>query len=361
MIAFAEEFDRNFREARRRVSDRKKPNGKATREEFAIPDATRGISLNDFQAYMPAHAYIFEPTGELWPASSVDLRLPHQQLVDRNGRPVVDKTDGKPMRIRASRWLDKNKPVEQMTWAPGKPKVIEGQLVWEGGWIQRPGSRVYNLYRPPAILPESGPVDQWLDLMRRLYGADAEHIARWLAHRVQRPYEKINHALVFGGAQGTGKDTLLVPVKQAIGPWNFSEVSPQQMLGRFNGFLKSVICRVSEARDLGDVDRYAFYDHLKTYITAPPDVLRVDEKNIREYSVPNVLASSLRATTKPMASTCRRMTGGILWRGPTLPKTISRMTIGLIFIAGTKVAAVKPWLPISLISIFPPSTPTQLT
>jgi hypothetical protein len=31
-------------------------------------------------------------------------------------------------------------------------------------------------------------------------------------------------------------------------------VSPQQILGRFNGFVKSVILRVSEARDLGDID-----------------------------------------------------------------------------------------------------------
>jgi hypothetical protein len=54
-----------------------------------------------------------------------------------------------------------------------------------------------------------------------------------------------------------------VPVKVAVGPWNFVEVSPQQLLGRFNGFLKSVICRVSEARDLGDIDRHTFYDHLK--------------------------------------------------------------------------------------------------
>ena len=36
------------------------------------------------------------------------------------------------------------------------------------------------------------------------------------------------------------------------------------LLGRFNGFVKSVILRVSEARDLGDVNRYAFYDHMKT-------------------------------------------------------------------------------------------------
>jgi hypothetical protein len=108
---------------------------------------------------------------------------------------------------------------------------------------------------------------------------------------VQRPQVKINHALVLGGLQGIGKDTLLQPVKRAAGPWNVSEVSPQHMLGRFNGFLKSVILRVNEARDLGEVNRFAFYDHLKAYTAAPPDVLRVDEKNLREYSVPIAAAS----------------------------------------------------------------------
>ena len=60
------------------------------------------------------------------------------------------------------------------------------------------------------------------------------------------------------------------------------------MLGRFNGFLKSVILRVSEARDLGEFDRFAFYDHMKALTAAPPDVLRVDEKNRAEYAIPNV-------------------------------------------------------------------------
>jgi Family of unknown function (DUF5906) len=105
---------------------------------------------------------------------------------------------------------------------------------------------------------------------------------------VQRPAEKINHALLLGGSQGVGKDTLLEPVKYAIGPWNFTEVSPTHMLGRFNGFVRSVILRISEARDLGDVNRFALYEHMKTYLAAPPDVLRCDEKNLREYSVPNV-------------------------------------------------------------------------
>ena len=174
----------------------------------------------------------------------------------------------------------------------------------------------FNLYRPPTIEPgdatKAGP---WLDHVHKVFGDDAEHIVKWLAHRVQRPEEKINHALVLGGKQGIGKDTLLEPVKHAVGPWNFAEVSPQQVLGRFNGFLKSVILRVNEARDLGDVDRYQFYDHMKAYTAAPPDVLRVDEKNLREHSILTASASSSPPTTRPTASICRPTTGAISWRG----------------------------------------------
>ena len=92
---------------------------------------------------------------------------------------------------------------------------------------------------------------------------------------------------MLGGTQGIGKDTLLEPVKRAIGGWNFAEVSPTMMLGRFNGHLKTVLLRVSEARDLGDADRFSFYDHMKTILAAPPDTLQVDEKHIREHSIIN--------------------------------------------------------------------------
>jgi Family of unknown function (DUF5906) len=139
------------------------------------------------------------------------------------------------------------------------------------------------------VKPITGSANLWLSHIDRLYGAEhAAHIVRWCANRVQKPAEKINHALVLGGKQGIGKDTLLEPVKHAIGAWNFAEVSPRQVLGRFNGFLKSVILRVSEARDLGEFDRFAFYDHMKSLTAAPPDVLRVDEKNRHEYSIPNI-------------------------------------------------------------------------
>jgi hypothetical protein len=254
----------------------------------APPALLEGVTLSDFQAYMPAHTYIFAPTCELWPATSVDARIPPQPLLNTDATPALDRKCN-PIKIKASAWLDRNRAVEQMTWSPGEPHIVEDRLISEGGWIARPGCRCFNLYRPPSIVRgDPNQASPWIEHVKYVYGDHAPHIIAWLAHRAQKPYEKINHALVLGGAQGIGKDTLLEPVKAAVGPWNFVEVSPQHMLGRFNAYAKSVILRVSEARDLGDMDRYKFYEHLKAYTAAPPDVLRVDEKHLREYSVLNV-------------------------------------------------------------------------
>jgi hypothetical protein len=250
--------------------------------------AGQGVRLEDFRAYKPAHHYIFTPTRTPWPASSVDATLPAVKLSDKDGNPIVgDK--GKPISILASKWLDKYAASEQMTWAPGQPMLIEDYLITEGdGWVRRNGVTTLNLYLPPnSKLGDPEAAKPWLEHVGKVYPEDAEHIIDFCAHRVQFPWEKINHALFLGGKPGIGKDTLLEPVKYAVGAANFQEVSPRQVMGRFNGFLKSVVLRISEARDLGEFDRYAFYDHLKSYTAAPPDTLRVDEKNLREYTIVN--------------------------------------------------------------------------
>ena len=253
---------------------------RAALDEVVLPFPATGVTLEDFWAVMPQHAYIFAPTRELWPSASVNSRIgPVAEGTDKDGKPVI---------VSAANWLDKNRGVEQLTWAPGEPQVIPGRLVSDGGWIDRLGCACFNLYRPPLIQRgDPAAAGPWLEHLMRIYPSETDHIVRWLAHRVQRPGEKINHALVLSGAQGIGKDSALEPIKAAIGPWNFQEIGPKELIGRFNGFVKSVILRVSEARDLGDLDRYSFYEHTKVYTAAPPDVLRCDEKNVREYAVFN--------------------------------------------------------------------------
>ena len=256
-------------------------NGNGHHQEHHATDAVESsvepqkLPVDEFFAYMVTGNFIHVPTRELWPASSVNAR--------------VEVKGDKGEQIKAATWLNSNRTVEQMTWAPGEPMLIQDLIISEGGWIPHKGNTCFNLYRPPQKMQgDPAQATEWVAHLAKIYPADMEHIIKWLAHRVQRPHEKINHALVLGGLQGIGKDTILEPVKLAIGPWNFYEISPPHLLGRFNGYLKSVILRISEARDLGDVDRFAFYDHLKGYTAAPPDVLRCDEKNLREYAVLNV-------------------------------------------------------------------------
>ena len=261
----------------------------ASQLNTAKPKDDAAVRLEDFVAYMQSLDYIYTPAGDFWPAARVDARLPSVKLFDKSGNPIIDEETGRQKEIFASDWLAKHAPVEQMTWAPGLPQLVRDKLIGDGGWIDRKGATVFNLYRPPIIvLGDPSKAGPWLDHVRRIYPDEADHIIAFLAHRVQRPEEKINHGLVLGGLQGIGKDTLLEPFKRAVGPWNFAEVSPQQVLGRFNGFLKSVVLRISEAKDTGEVDQFKFYAHMKSIMAAPPDVLRVDEKNLREYSVFNV-------------------------------------------------------------------------
>jgi hypothetical protein len=238
---------------------------------------TGGVTIDHFFAYMPDRSYLFTPTNARWTRAGVVAKL----------GPL------------AATWLDKTRAVEAITWAPGQPTIIEGQLLADGGWIDHPGARTFNTYRPATL--SGGRAERatpWLDLVQTLYPDDADHLVQWFAYRVQRPDIKINHSLLLGGGQGIGKDSVFAPVRSAVGAWNVSEVSPVQLMGRFNGFLASVILRVSEVGDLGDATRFSLYEHLKTFTAAPPEALRIDQKNAQEYLVPNLVGVVMTSNHK---------------------------------------------------------------
>ena len=87
------------------------------------------------------------------------------------------------------------------------------------------------------------------------------------------------------------------------------------MRGQFNGFAKCVILRVSEARDLGDINRYSFYDSTKTYIASPPDVMRINENNLKEHYIVNACAVIMTSNYKTDGLYLPQTIDGIMWPG----------------------------------------------
>jgi hypothetical protein len=246
--------------------------------------ADGAIELSDFYYVSDVDQFLYVPTGALWTAQAVNGRLPSIKTSKKN--------NGKYVYVKPADWLRLYRAVEQQTWAPGEPEIIEDRLVTDGGWRAKPGTHAFNLYRPPTLVHgDAALATPWLDHLNTIYPEDSEDIINWLAHRVQRPDQKPNHALVLGGPQGIGKDMILQPVKMAVGPWNFQEISPSNLLEPYNPFVRAVVLRMNEAHDLGEGERNRFmlYERVKTYAAAPPDVLGCTDKYIRRHYVPNVL------------------------------------------------------------------------
>lgn len=238
----------------------------------AIPVVSAlGASMNDFFAFMPDHTYIHRPSGVACSAASVD------EAIGKEARQVLVPTV----------------PVHSYTWAPGYPERftldemdpthVGGEQVW-----------LYNQYRAPRAPTAAGDVSLWLNLVRRLFPDDADHIVRYFAHAVQFPGIKCNHALVLGsGVHGTGKDTILVALQHAVGTRNYAAIKPKALGADFNPFVRNVVVQVSESRDQGDgfsnISRFEMYEICKDLAAAPPTALECNEKHKGQYPVANVL------------------------------------------------------------------------
>jgi hypothetical protein len=265
------------------------------------------LTIDDFVAYLPMHSYVFIPCREPWMGAGVNACLPNIPVLTKSGQPKL--RGGKPVIIKPTEWLDRNRAVQQLIWCPGEPTLIADRLVVDGGFIERKGVRIFNMYRPPRIaLGDANQAEPWVAHARKIFPREAEHCLHWFAHRVQRPGEKINHGLVLGGAQGIGKDTLLEPVKHTVGPWNFHDVTPVHLLASFNTYAKSIILRVNEARDLGETNRFKFYVIPKSTPLLRRTCCGSMKSTFASTTCSTSSALSLRPTTKPTASFCRPTT-----------------------------------------------------
>jgi hypothetical protein len=245
------------------------------------PKPPTTAKLDDFIAYLPENRYIFRPTGALWPITTVASIL-------GDDAPSI---------------LDRTRHCAVMAWAPGDPEWIKDRIILaKGGWKNRKGSNTFNTYIAPPTLKAGNAADaaRWVDHMNLLFPKEAEHIIKVLAHKVRFPGIKINHGIIMGSdQQGIGKDTLLEPIVRILGEWNVRDVTAiQSMDAKFNPHLEGLMCRISEAHDLGEEDRFAFYNRRKTWMVTPPNTLSVADKHVKAHPVVNVVLPIISSNDK---------------------------------------------------------------
>jgi hypothetical protein len=238
--------------------------------------APKMFTVDDFRSVVNEVDFVHVGTGAFWKPASVDANVPPVPV--GNGKTV-----------KATAWMRAYRKVTELSWLPGRERIIANASMGVMGLQRRPLHSIFNLYQAPDVV-EVGEVmaEPWLDLVRRLWPDEADEILNWFAHRVQRPGEKCNHALVLGGAPGIGKDTVLEGVRRAVGVGNCYEILPSDLRSNFNDYVKSVLLVVNELRDDGQLSQYAFYDKSKTLIAAPPYTVKINSKYLKQYAVPNV-------------------------------------------------------------------------
>lgn len=261
----------------------------------------RNRKYEDFYFDETQDKYWDTVSGALLSAKAIDGAIPNDQWETREDK----RGSGKLIPIKPS--ITINSPhsgqrVETSTWWPGKEKFINGFYPANEGIIPLAGCRVFNRYRAPKLAPEPEDVgvDMWIEHLESLWPKnEVEHFLDFCAHAVQRPDEKVNHALVLAGRQGLGKDLALTPVRRAVGDWNSGEIEPEAVMGKYNGFMKNVLLVINEVRAAESTNR-AFYEAAKTIIATAGETISVEEKFMNPIHIPN-LVHVVMTTNNPMS------------------------------------------------------------
>lgn len=236
---------------------------------------TGEVPIGNFVYYGPGNNFIYRPTISYWVASAVDAAV----------SPAND--EGKI--IKASEWLKTNQLATSMTTDPASDEdYIKGYDCRNGEIVQVGGAALFNCYRRPTIeLGDAKCATAFLEHVHKVFNkpGDAEQFLNYMAHRVQKPWEKPRFALMIAGGQGVGKDTAIEFCCPAIGVWNVSNIDPSAFESNFNEFAAATLVRISEAANLHEMSKWAFNERTKVLIAGSPDVCQINPKYGQKYSV----------------------------------------------------------------------------
>jgi hypothetical protein len=158
--------------------------------------------------------------------------------------------------------------------------------------VTRDGDIYGNRWRDARPATAAGDITPWLEHCRKLVpeAKELEHIWDVMAFKLQHPEIKVNHAILHGGDQGSGKDTMWAPFIWAVcGPHlkNRGLLDNDTMSSQFGYALESEILILNELKEPDAKERRALANKLKPVIAAPPEMLSVNRKGLHPYQMAN--------------------------------------------------------------------------
>ena len=196
---------------------------------------------------------------------------------NRHYTEVTQNTAGQPVRKQkplAPRWLkwEARSEARRLTYAPGKPRVTDGDFNAWKGW---------------GVEPAPGNLQPWHDLMGFLFCNDLqalEWFEKWLAYPLQNPGAKLlTSAVLYGIHKGTGKTFVAYLMGDIYGP-NFIEIENEDLKGAFNHW--AVNRQFVYADEITGGEARVDADKLKRIITR--ETVTINQKFIPQYILPDV-------------------------------------------------------------------------
>jgi hypothetical protein len=185
-----------------------------------------------------------------------------------------------------------------------------------------------------------------------------------MAYKLQHPEVKINHAVLHGGVQGSGKDTLWAPFIWSIsGPAlkNRGLIDNDGLSSQWGYQLEAEILILNELKEPEARERRALANKLKPIIAAPPDTLIINRKGLHPYQMVNrlfVLAFSNDPVPISIDSQDRRWF--CIWSSaPRMSQDAARVMWDWYKVEGF--GAIAHWLRDRDVSAFNPAAPPMWT
>jgi hypothetical protein len=195
-------------------------------------------------------------------------------------------------KIEAATCYDENRQgagarvLRGLTYAAGESVLVarDGE-VYGNRWIDA---------RPDLSGPAASEISPWRAHAELLIPdpVEREHVLDVMAYKLQHPEVKINHAVLHGGDEGCGKDTLWFPfIWSVCGPnlRNRGLVDADGINSRWGYALESEILILNELKEPEAKERRSLSNKLKPIIAAPPDTLTIERKGLHPYDMVNRL------------------------------------------------------------------------